>query len=118
MTMPELDLTTAVNAAAKTLRDIAPGHPAVRIWGRGDGHDTSSLVVEGNVWAGDPDDIAKIVLAAALPSLVPRVVENIAGILNSLGTVLQSKSQSFESGYKAAIDDAVNAARKYARGES
>jgi hypothetical protein len=46
---------------ADALRDLAPGHPAVRIWGRMAGA-TPEQAQEGNAWAADPEDIADLVV--------------------------------------------------------
>jgi hypothetical protein len=45
------------------LANLAPGHPAVRIWGRLAAA-TPSQGQEGNAWAADPEDIADLVLRA------------------------------------------------------
>ncbi|MET4925477.1 hypothetical protein P3L51_24510 [Streptomyces sp. PSRA5] len=47
---------------ADTLRNIAPGHPVGRIWGRRDGA-APDEAQEGNVWAADVDDIATLIAA-------------------------------------------------------
>lgn len=51
----------ARQAIARALRDLAPGHTAVRIWGRLDGA-TPGQAQEGNAWAASPEDIADLVL--------------------------------------------------------
>lgn len=48
------------------LRNIAPGHPTGRIWGRS--RDATPLQAqEGNVWAGDVEDLADLILSALHP---------------------------------------------------
>jgi hypothetical protein len=44
---------------ADALRNLAPGHPAVRIWGR---LAPPEQAQEGNAWAADPEDIADLML--------------------------------------------------------
>ncbi|MCZ7413067.1 hypothetical protein [Streptomyces sp. WMMC897] len=45
----------------EALRDLAPGHPVTRVWGRLDGS-TPQHGHEGNAWAADVEDIADLVL--------------------------------------------------------
>jgi hypothetical protein len=47
----------------RELRDLAPGHPAVRVWGRLAGA-TSEQGAEGNAWAADPADLADVAVRA------------------------------------------------------
>lgn len=54
MTVPDL--------VAEALRTLAPGHPAVRIWGRLEGA-TEHQAQEGNAWAASPQDIGNLVAA-------------------------------------------------------
>ncbi|MCM2390164.1 hypothetical protein [Streptomyces albipurpureus] len=53
----ELDTITAA------LTTLAPGHPTVRIWGRGEWA-TANDSASGNTWAADPEDIAAHICAA------------------------------------------------------
>lgn len=50
------------------LRDLAPGHPASRIWGRLDGA-SPEQGQEGNAWAADPEDIADLLIDVMKASL-------------------------------------------------
>lgn len=45
-----------------TLRNLAPGHPVSRIWGRRQDA-TPDDAQEGNVWAADVEDIATLIVA-------------------------------------------------------
>lgn len=57
-----MDQQTVRQVAADALRNLAPAHPAVRIWGRLEGA-TPHHAEEGNAWAADPDDVADLLLA-------------------------------------------------------
>ncbi|MFF8034905.1 hypothetical protein [Streptomyces sp. NPDC016626] len=54
---------TIRQAATDALRNLAPDHPTVRIWGRLEGS-APEHAQEGNSWAADPQDVADVVLAA------------------------------------------------------
>lgn len=63
---PETEYLTQTEQAQHTaisdlLRGIAPGHTVTRIWGRTEGA-TPEQAQEGNAWAADPEDIAKLVV--------------------------------------------------------
>jgi hypothetical protein len=62
-TARETDATDARTRIIDALREIAPGHPTGRIWGRLQGA-TPDQAQEGNAWAGELGDVADIVLAA------------------------------------------------------
>lgn len=59
---PEETAMTDRERIIDLLRNIAPGHPVGRIWGRR-ADATADEAQEGNVWAADVEDIATLVLA-------------------------------------------------------
>lgn len=55
--------TTDRERIIDALRNLAPGHPIGRIWGRLEGA-TPEQAQEGNAWAADPEDVADLILTA------------------------------------------------------
>ena len=65
-----MDRAQAQKIMARTLAYMAPGSPAVRIWGRAPGAEADQAA-EGNVWAGDPTDVADVLAGALFPEVTP-----------------------------------------------
>jgi hypothetical protein len=105
-----MDRAQAQKIMARTLAYMAPGSPASRIWGRAPGAEADQAA-EGNVWAGDPTDVADVLAGALFPDVTPE--DRAASPLAQAEAAKRSRDLVGELTALTAADDALTSAPWY-----